>query len=111
MDHLTPPPKRQKAVTPKFLRHLHQLGSDSTDPCPINQAVDLLIGGFFFAVRPCETVLTKAPGKTQTLRLRDLNFRDTNRRILPHATSDLPSLVEFVSVTWRDQKNGNRMDT
>lgn len=111
MDKLTPPPKKQKAVTPKFLRFLHLNGSNRLQPCPIDHAIDLLIGGFFFATRPCEIVLTKQPGKTKTLRLRDIVLRDNHRTVLLHSNPDLLHLVEFVSVTWREQKNEIRMDT
>lgn len=111
MDHATPSPHRQKAATPKFLRYLYQMRSCSESSCPLDHAVDLLIGGFFFAVRPCEIVLTKAPGKTRTLRLKDITFRDSQRRVLQQTHPKLCSLVKFVSVTWRDQKNGLRMDT
>ena len=111
MDNLSPSPNRQKAVTPKFLRYLHQMGSDVSSPCAIAHSVDLLIGGFFFAVRPCEIVLTKTPGKTKTLCLGDVVFRASNRRVIPRSHPNLPSLVHFISLTWRDQKNGLRMDT
>jgi hypothetical protein len=105
------PPNRQKAITPKFLRHLHRLGSPTVQPCAIDHAVDLLIGGFFFATRPCEIVRTKDPGRTKTLELRDLVFRDQRRRIIPHDDPQLLPRSEFVTLTWRDQKNGMRMDS
>jgi hypothetical protein len=75
LDNVDDPPNRQKAITPKFLRYLHRLGSVEIRECAVDHAVDLLIGGFFFATRPCEIVRTKDPGKTKTLELRDLLFR------------------------------------
>jgi hypothetical protein len=73
--------------------------------------VDLLIAGFFFATRPCEIVRTKSPGKTKTLELRDIIFRDSARKIIPHSDPSLLQRVEFVTVTWRNQKNGKRLDS
>jgi hypothetical protein len=112
LDNIGDPPKRQRAITPKFLRYLHRLGSlGRPTACALDHAVDLLIAGFFFATRPCEIVLTKNPGKTKTIELRDIVFRDENSRILPHSDRMLLHRAEFVTVTWRNQKNGKRMDS
>ncbi len=109
LDNIGDPPNRQRAITPKFLRYLHRLGSTGPPKaCAIDHAVDLLIAGFFFATRPCEIVRTKNPGKTKTLELRDIIFRDRSRRIIPHDDPRLLDRVEFVTVTWRNQKNGKR---
>jgi hypothetical protein len=112
LDNIGDPPNREQAITPKFLRYLHHLGSPGTPiACAIDHAVDLLIAGFFFATRPREIVKTKTPGRTKTLELRDLIFRDRNRKIIPHSAPSLHLAAEFVTVTWRNQKNGNRMDS
>jgi hypothetical protein len=112
LDNIGDPPNRQRAITPKFLRYLHRLGSNGPPKaCAIDHAVDLLIAGFFFATRPCEIVRTKNPGKTKTLQLRDIIFRDSSRRIIPHDDPRLLDRVEFVTVTWRNQKNGKRLDS
>lgn len=112
LDNIGDPPNRQKAITPKFLRYLHRLGSaGSPQACAIDHAVDLLIGGFFFATRPCEIVRTKSPGKTKTLALRDIIHRDRHRRIIPQDDPRLLERYEFVTVTWRNQKNGKRLDS
>ena len=53
LDNIGDPPNRQRAITPKFLRYLHRLGSPGPPKaCAIDHAVDLLIAGFFFATRP-----------------------------------------------------------
>ena len=112
LDNLGDPPNRQRAVTPKFMRYLHRLGSPgSPKACAIDHAVDLLIAGFFFATRPCEIVRTKNPGRTKTLELRDIIFRDTTSSIIPHSDRLLLQRAEFVTVTWHNQKNGKRMDS
>ena len=84
--------------------------SDPVKACVLDHPVDIIIGGFFFATRPCEVVLTKAPGRTKTLEMRDLVFRDLRGRITPHNS---PYLLDaaFVTVTWRNQKNGLWMDS
>jgi len=87
------------------------MGTSSLSSCPVDNLVDLLIGGFFFAVPPCKIVLTKTPGKTKTIRIRDVVFRDTQRHILSPTNPMLLTTVEFVSITWQDQTNGLRMDT
>jgi hypothetical protein len=52
LDNIGDPPNRQRAITPKFLRYLHRLGSTGRPKvCAIDHAVDLLIAGFFFATR------------------------------------------------------------
>jgi hypothetical protein len=109
------PPNCQRAITPRFLRHLHRLSSslslsDPVRACVLDHAVDIIIGGFFFATRPCEVVLTKTPGRTKTLEMRDLAFRDRQGQVIPHHSSDLLDAA-FVTVTWRNQKNGLRMDS
>jgi hypothetical protein len=112
LDNIGDPPNRQRAITPKFLRYLHRLGSAGPPKaCAIDHAVDLLIAGFFFATRPCEIVRTKSPGQTKTLELRDIVFRDQSRRVLLHTDDSLLTRAEFVTVTWRNQKNGKRMDS
>jgi hypothetical protein len=112
LDNIGDPPNRQKAITPKFLRYLHRLGSDGPPKaCAIDHAIDLLIAGFFFATRPCEIVRTKSPGKTKTLELRDIIFRDRYRKIILHDDPRLLERYEFVTVTWRNQKNGKRLDS
>jgi hypothetical protein len=51
------------------------------------------------------------PGKTKTLELRDIVFRDSSRRIITHDDPDLLRRIEYVAVTWRNQKNGKRLDS
>jgi hypothetical protein len=81
-NNLDPPPKRQKAITPRFLWALHKLRSAST-ALRVNaydHAVDLIIGAFFFAMRSCEYCIPTTPGRTKTICLRHLRFRDKQLR-------------------------------
>lgn len=111
LDNMSPPPKRQKAITPKLLRKLWLFSTKSTSGTSVyDHAVDLIIGAFFFAMRPCEFVSTPRPGKTKILRLRTITFRDRRKRILSHTHPHLLRLAHFVTVTFEDQKNGKKMD-
>jgi hypothetical protein len=110
IDNADDPPKRQKAVTPKFLRYLQRLSSTESDSCAMDHALDLITGGFFFATRPCEIVRTKDPGKTKTLTILDLHFRTRQKKTISPLSPKFHSDTEFVTVTWRDQKNGLKSD-
>lgn len=111
IDHISPPEKRQKAITPKLLRKLWKLSSlKGTDANIHDHAIDLIIGAFFFAMRPCEYVSTGQPGKTKILRLRTIQFRCRKKRVIAHTDSRLLRKARFVSVTFEDQKNGDKMD-
>jgi hypothetical protein len=91
------PPKRQKAITPKFLRYLQRLRSTESHPCTIDHAVDLLTGGFFFATRPCEIVRIEDPGRTKTLSLRNLHFRTLQQKTISPLSPTFVADAEFVT--------------
>jgi hypothetical protein len=85
-DNVDPPPNRQKAVTPKLLRCLWTFAWTRHIRANLYEhTVDLLIGAYFFAMRPCEFVKTPRPGKTKRAKLGTLVFRDSRKRILLHA--------------------------
>ena len=110
MDNISPPEQRQKAITPKLLRRLWSLSSKRLQANAYDHAVDLIIGAFFFAMRPCEFVKTPRPGKTKIMRLRTIVFRDKDKRIISHTDKHLIQRTEFVTVFFEDQKNGKKMD-
>jgi len=107
-DKLSPPPKRQRAVTPKLLRQLQHLRSDLNNET--NQAIDIIVGAFFFAMRACEYVKTPVKGHTKIARLRCLEFRDRKRKIVPHSHPRLTRHSKFVTITFEDQKNKLKFD-
>jgi hypothetical protein len=51
------PTKRQKAISPKLLRHMYSFAKGGGDNVNFITA-QLAIGGFFFAMRSCEQVKT-----------------------------------------------------
>jgi len=107
-DQLSPPPNRQRAVTPKLLRKLRHLRHDH-DPAKTH-AVDLIVGAFFFAMRACEYVKTPVKGHTKIIRLRCIVFRDRKRNIVPHSHPHLTNRSQFVTITFEDQKNKLKFD-
>jgi len=109
-DNISPPEKKQKAVTVKLLRKLWRLASSRLRANLHDHAIDLIIGAFFFAMRSCEYTITKLPGKTKVMRLKSVRFRDRSMRTIRHSDPDLARRAEFVSVTFEDQKNGEKMD-
>jgi hypothetical protein len=61
-------------------------------------------------MRSCEFSSTPTPGKTKRITLDGLVFRSASRTILSHSNPALAT-AEFVTVTFRDQKNGIKMDS
>ena len=107
---MTRPPN----VTPKLLRAIFRLFNNhvtsrwqSVDA----HAADLLIAALFFAMRGCEYLKTPRPGRTKRITLGDLVFRDIDRRLIDHQHPELELLAITVTVTFRNQKNGKKMDT
>jgi hypothetical protein len=114
-ENTDPAPQRQKAITPKFLRCLFDAtgagapASPLFDTAPATTA-DLAIGGFFFAVRSCEYSKAKQPGKTKIINLAGVLFRDNAKRLVKHDNPHLGSLAEYVTITFVEQKCGEKMD-
>jgi hypothetical protein len=109
-DNISPPEARQKAITPKLLRRLWRFSADSTRADLYDHAVDLVIGAFFFAMRPCEFVKTPSRGRTRIARLRCLTFRDQRKKVIPHTDPRLTERAEYVTVVFEDQKNKTKND-
>jgi hypothetical protein len=106
-----PPPKRQKALTPKFLRVLFRISGASSratrDTAPAI-AASLAILAFFFAMRSCEYCTTRQQGRTKKIDIGHVVFRDKRKRILP--TDCTVTDAEYVTITFVEQKNGEKMD-
>ena len=95
-----PPPNRQKAVTPALLKDMHNLAQ--TMPKWAKHAADLILGGYFFAMRACEFCLTERPGRTRRLTTDNVVFRDKNSRLVKHSDPSLRSKAMFVTVCFVD---------
>jgi hypothetical protein len=102
-----PNPKQEKALPLSILRYLANQAST-----PLEEAlVTLLIGAIFFCMRSCEYL--KVPGakdkKTKLLCLRNFRFFLNNQEL--DLQSDLLQNADLVSITFEDQKNGQKFDT
>ena len=64
---------------------------------------------YFFAMRLCEFTLTPLPGRTKVIYLRGIVFRVNNNQEVDHRSPSL-HLAERVTLTFENQKNGQKMD-
>jgi hypothetical protein len=109
-NNISPPEARQKAVTPKLLCRLWRFSAASTRADLYDHAVDLVIGAFFFAMRPCEFVKTPLQGRTRIAQLRCIVFQDRRKNVIPHTDPRLTERAEYVTVIFEDQKNKTKND-
>jgi hypothetical protein len=113
-DNNDPPPNRQKAITPKFLRAFHAFLSTVTsktgDALTLAHVADLALGAFFFAMRSCEHTKSVPIGRTKRVHLGCFVFRTASRRVLLHSGPKLLCHAECVTIVFEDQKNGKKMD-
>jgi hypothetical protein len=103
-----PPQRRQKAVTPALLLDLVDYAKGF--PEWARHAADLIVGGYFFAMRVCEFCRTERPGRTQKLTLGDIVFRDQDSRVVDQRDPRLGENAMFVTICFVDQKNGTKME-
>ena len=107
-DNKDPPPNRQKAVTPGLLEDLVPIAK-ALGPLH-EQTADLIVGGFFFAMRACEFCKTEREGRTKKLELRDITFRDKCKKVVPKSAPDMEERAHYVTVRFRFQKNNVKAD-
>lgn len=103
-----PPPRRQKAVTPVLLLDLVDYARGL--PQWAKHTADLIVGGYFFAMRVCEFCSTERPGRTRKLTLGDIVFRDQDSRVVDQTDPRLDGKAMFVTICFSDQKNGTKME-
>ena len=108
MENISPNVKRQKAVTPQQLRYLETFSSGRVANNPEDHATDLIIGGYFFAMRSCEFSKATKGGKTKMIRLGGVKFLTKNYKVIPHSDPDLPQIAAFVWVLFEEQKNAEK---
>ena len=101
-----PAPKRQKAITPKLLRAMHQLSGTRTTALrnsPFAIITEIATAGFFFAMRGCEMTTTTVPGRTRRINLDGIVFRSSDHTIIPHRSPRIHDATR-VTVTFTFQK-------
>jgi hypothetical protein len=92
---------------------MHQLagaGNDLTRDTAFAIVTDLSVVAFFFAMRSCEISFTPSPGRTKSIRLRGVLFRDQANNEISQLSPNLWNTAERVTITFEDQKNGDKMD-
>jgi hypothetical protein len=71
-----------------------------------------VVAGFFFAMRFCEYSKPQVIGRTRCcVDLDGLVFRTESNSIIPQTHKDLLTLAKFVTGTFRNKKNGTKMDS
>ena len=84
------------------------MGSQNIQNSARDQAIDLLIGGYFFACRICEIAKTPIPGRTKKCRLRNIEFRDKRKNLIRFGPKILDAV--YITITFEDQKNGEKFE-
>ncbi|KAI2505693.1 hypothetical protein MHU86_8752 [Fragilaria crotonensis] len=98
-----PEPKRPQAIPAAVVAVVARAGATE-----IQRAVgQLVVGAFFFAMRSCEYSEVNGNRRTRILRLADLDFRKDGRSV-DLAEAQRLREADTVSVTYRNQKNGDR---
>jgi hypothetical protein len=92
------------------MHHLSGANNTLTNDTAFAIVAELSIVAFFYAMRSCEISFTPAPGRTKSIRLRGIVFRDKSNTEIPHNSPRLVQTAERVTVTFEDQKNGTKMD-
>jgi hypothetical protein len=109
-----PRPKATKAVTPQLLQKMFKCSRagmiDLRNTAPAI-AANLVIGAFFFAKQACKYTTTPKPRKTKIIVLKGVVSQTATKANLDHKDKELSMKAEYVTNTFVDQKNGNKMDT
>lgn len=89
MENISPNIKHQKAVTPQLLHYLETFSSRKVTNNPEDHATNLMIGGYFFAMRSCEFSKATKGGKTKMICLGGVKFLTKTYKVIPHGNPDL----------------------
>ena len=112
-DNADPARNQQRAITPKLLRAMYLMaGADVETTRDTEYAIiaELVIMGYFYAMRSCEFTRTPQRGRTKIIRLRGIVFRDANNVEMDNRDGRMRADAERVTLTFEDQKNGLKMD-
>ena len=101
-----PPEKYQKALPLRVLKAIAR-----NKATPKNEDIgELVTGNFFFAMRSCEHLLVRSPGKAKRLVCGDIQFFGRNKPI-KHNDPNLYDRSETVAIIFRNHKNSDKMTT
>jgi hypothetical protein len=104
-----PPIKKQKAITPAFLKDMHTMVNRDM-PMKERHVTNLIIGAYFFAMRVGEFCETESRGRTKLITVGNVVFRDKDSQEIPHTDGGLELRAKFVTICFEDQKNGTKME-
>jgi len=79
-------------MTPKLLRYMAAASSVDVVNNPVDRAMDLIIGAFFFAMKSCEFAWSSRPGKTKRITLGGTKFFDAQMNEIHHDDPNLPQM-------------------
>ena len=104
--NLDPPANQQAAVSLRLLLHLDKMKKTLVDSI----VCDLVLFAFFFAMRSCKYSSVQGTRKTKTICLGDIQFfSEKTKRVMTFDSEEIIQ-ADSISVTFRDQKNGKKMD-
>ncbi len=112
-ENVDPPTRQQRAVTPQLLRAMFETAEADRPEAHDNVlsiTAELAIVGFSFAMRSCEFTATPNPGRTKIIHLWGIVFRDKEHNVLEHNDPRLSDVAERMTVTFQNQKTGQKMD-
>lgn len=101
-----PATKHQRALTLDFILQVYQEQSTPVDCC----FGPLLLLAFFFAFRSCEYLTVTGTRRTKLLCVQDFRFF-LNKTEIPSQDHDQLHLADIISITFQDQKNGEKAET
>ena len=78
---------------------------------PKDNAIDIIIGAFFFAMCSCEFAKVPLAGRTVYICLGGIGYYLNDFQLIPHHHPDLLELAAFVWVLFEDQKNRLKCNT
>ena len=103
-ENIDPATKHQKALPVRIFTSLWRNKGSHIDTA----IGELTTFAFFFALRSCEYTSVSSPGKTQRIRISDVQFF-TEKTKIPNTDPSIPIKATTVSITFRNQKNGEKM--
>ena len=103
-----PPPNRQAAATPDLLKEVIRSTRGMGEVA--EHTADLITGAYFFAMRGCEFSRTRTPGRTKTLTLEHVTFRNETKEEVHPNHPDFDRRVRYVTICFANQKNGKKME-
>ena len=112
-DNEDPAKNQQRAITPKLLRAMYTTAGAhmaTTQDSELAIVADLVIMGYFYAMRSCEFTQTPQRGRTKLICLRGIAFRDANNVEMDNRDGRMRADAERVTITFENQKNGIKMD-